>query len=101
VAHNWPTTGPLPISIGNNLISDLAYLFSKKPLPKSKFGLLLAEHENQKNSWQHIFFPIISRKDYLILVVSSLQCKNNCRNQIWATIIYRGEMVKPKLDYVP
>ena len=39
VAHDWPTTGPVPISIGNNLISDLAYLFRKKPLPKSKFGL--------------------------------------------------------------
>jgi hypothetical protein len=36
VAHNWPTTGPLPISIGNNLISDLAYLCRTKPLPKSK-----------------------------------------------------------------
>ena len=36
--NEWPTTGPLPISIGNNLILDLAYLFRPKPLPKSKFG---------------------------------------------------------------
>ena len=41
--HEWatggPMSGPLPISYGNNLISDLAYLFRMKPLPKSNFGL--------------------------------------------------------------
>ena len=37
-SHMWPTTGPLPISIGNNLILDLAYLIRPKPLPKLKFG---------------------------------------------------------------
>jgi hypothetical protein len=42
--NEWPTTGPLPISLGNNLISDLAYLFRTKPLPKSKN--FLATHSN-------------------------------------------------------
>ena len=41
-------SGPLPISIGNNLISDLAYLFRKKPLPKSKFGLAFSRTRKSK-----------------------------------------------------
>jgi hypothetical protein len=47
--NEWPTTGPLPISLGNNLISDLAYLFRTKPLPKSKFGLVFGRTPKSKN----------------------------------------------------
>ena len=103
-----PTTGPLPISIGNNLILDLLILdlaiYSDQNLCQNQnLAGFLAKCENQTISWQHILiiFLIIYRQDYLILVLSLLQCKNNCQNQIWAMIVYRGEIVKPKLDYVP
>ena len=41
-------SGPVPTSIGNNLISDLAYLFRAKPLPKSKFGLAFGRTRQSK-----------------------------------------------------
>ena len=62
-----------------------------------------AKQKDQKIYWQHILIiiPIILRQDYLILVLSLLQCMNNCQNQVWSTIIYRGKIVEPKFDHVP
>ena len=87
----------------NNLILDLAIYSDQNLCQNQNSARLLAECKNQTISWQHILiiFPIISRQYYLILVLSSLQCKNNCQNQIWAMVVYHGEIVKPKLDYVP
>ena len=56
--NDWPMTGPVPISIGNNLISDLAYLFRTKPLPKSKFGLAFGR------TWKSKKF-LATHSDYL------------------------------------
>ena len=53
VAHECaigsPMSGTLPISIGNNSILDLAYLFRPKPLPKSKFGLAFGRMRKSNN----------------------------------------------------
>jgi hypothetical protein len=39
----------LPISFVNNLVSDLAYLFRTKPLPKSKFSLFFGRTQKSNN----------------------------------------------------
>ena len=100
---NGPTTGPLPISHVNNSIWDFAYLFRTKPLPKSNFGLVFGWMQKSKNflATHSDYLSNYFRQDYLILVLSSLQCKNNCRNQIWVMIIYCGEIVKTKIRLYP
>ena len=90
--NEWPTTGPLPISIGNNLISDLAYLFRKKSLPKSKFGLAFSQTRKSKKL-------LATHSDYFSDYFEARL--SNSGIVFIATVIYCGEMVKPKLDYAP